>query len=105
MEVPTEKGGFDRPTQLDEGLVGRVCEIVAHEPLQDHFGLSRAETQGRSILDHLVIVLADQVPVDGTGKDGLQIGVHVRVANYGAIELLRSDAFQAWHQLEAQQGT
>jgi hypothetical protein len=105
MEVPTEKGGFDRPAQLDEGLGGRVGEIGAHKPLQDHFGLSRAETQGRSILDHLVIMLADQVPVDGTGEDGLQMGVHVRVANNGAIELLRSDGFQARHQLEAQQGT
>jgi hypothetical protein len=26
LSIPTEKDGFERPTQLDEGLVGRVGE-------------------------------------------------------------------------------
>jgi hypothetical protein len=82
-----------------------VGKVAAHEPLEDGFSLGRAEAQGRRIFDHLVVVLTDQIPVHGTREDRLQMGVRVGVTSDGAIQLLRGDRFETWHQFEAQQGT
>ena len=77
---------------------------MAHEPLEDRFGLGRAEAQGGRVLDHLVIVLTDQIPVHGTREDRLQTGVVVGATGDGAIQLLRGDGFEPRHQLESEQG-
>jgi len=63
-------------------------QVVAHEPLQDGFGLGGAEAQGGGILDHFVILSTDQIPVDRTGEDRLEIGIMIGVTGAGTIELL-----------------
>src|SRR5271157_3513791 len=51
------------------GSVGRVLDVTACEAAQDGFGLRGAEAQRSSVLHHLVVLLADQLPVDRPGQD------------------------------------
>jgi hypothetical protein len=55
------------------------------------------------VLDHRVVLLADQVPVDRTGRGGLQAGELIGLAGLDTVELLLVDRHEARQELEAQQ--
>jgi hypothetical protein len=86
-----------------ERLVGRMLNVAPDEAAQDRLGLGGAEADGRNVLDHLVVLLADQLPVDRPGQNGLQVRVGIRLPDIGSGQLLNMDRLQPRHELEPQQ--
>lgn len=70
---------------------------------RNRLGVRSAQAQRCRVLDHLVVLLAQQVPADRACQHGLQVGISFRPAGLRAIQLLPRDALQPWQQLEAQQ--
>jgi hypothetical protein len=66
-QVVADEGGAHQPAQLFEGLEGGVLGATPGELAQDLLGLGGAQAQGRGVLDELVVVAGDQLPVDGPG--------------------------------------
>ena len=64
VQVAAQEDGFDRLAEFGERLVGRVLHVVSREAAQDRLGLGRAQAHRRRVFDHLVVLLADQLPVD-----------------------------------------
>ena len=83
MEIARQKRRLDRFPQFDERAVGGMLHIGAGKATQDGLRLSGAHAQGRGVLDHIVILLADQRPVDGLRQNRLQVGVSIDVAGIG----------------------
>jgi len=73
-----------------------VLHATTGEPTQNGFRFRGAQAQCCRKFDHLVVLLANQVPLDRTGQDGLQIGIGIGMAGFGAVELLGMEIFQAW---------
>ena len=94
MEITRQKRGLDRFAQFDERPVGGMLHVGAGKAPQDGLRLSGAQAQGRGVLDHIVILLADQRPVDGLGQNRLQVGVGIDVAD-GAGQLLRRNGLES----------
>jgi len=88
MEIASQKRGFDGSPQCNKCPVGGMLRVVAGEATQDRLRLSGASAQGGSIPDHIVIVLADQCPVDGLGQNRLQVGRGIDIAGMGPRKLL-----------------
>ena len=74
----------------------RMLHATTGEPTQNLLRFRGAQAQGCSKFDHLVILLADQIPLDRTGQDGLQVRIGIGMAGFGAVELLSMEIFQAW---------
>src|SRR5579885_3493185 len=72
---------------------------------QDRLGLCRPQPQRSRILDHLVVLLGDEVPVDGPRENKLEIGVGLWFSRLWSIEALGIDVFESRHQLKAQEPT
>ena len=51
--------------------------VVACEALEYRFGFGRTQSQGGRILDHLIVLLAYQLPVDRPPQHRLQVGIRV----------------------------
>ncbi len=79
-----------------------MLHAVAGKPAQNLLRLGRAQTKGGREFDHLVVVLPNEFPPDRSCEDRLQIRIGIRLARFGAVELLRVEIFQARQQLEAQ---
>jgi hypothetical protein len=95
MEVAAEENRLDDSAQLGEGLIRRVLHVVLGKAPQNRFGLSRSQPQRRGVFDHLIVLLADDVPVDlFAGEDGLKMLVRLVLARFGSIELLLVDRFE-----------
>ena len=69
----------------------RLCRSDANEAAEDRLGLGRTETNGRHVFDHLIVLLADQFPIDRFRQDGLQVGVRIRSSRIGSREFLCRD--------------
>jgi hypothetical protein len=65
-----QEDGFDLPAEFRESLVGRMLNVAPDKAAQDRFGLGGAESNGRDVFDHLVVLLANQFPVDRLGQNG-----------------------------------
>src|SRR4029450_2590351 len=102
-QILTEKNGFDRSPQFGEGLIRGMLDIVAGKPAQDGLRLCRAYVEGHGKLDHLIILLTNEFPVDRSRQNRRQRGIGIRGTRTGPIELLSSNIFQARHQVEAQE--
>jgi hypothetical protein len=72
VQVPAEEDRFERLAQLGECLVGRVLGRRAREAAQDRLGVGGPEAQGGGVLDQLVVLAADQPPVDRPRQDRLE---------------------------------
>ena len=103
VQIAAQKDRFDGLSQFGERLVGRVLDVVTGEAPQDGLGLGGAEPDGRHIFDHLVILLADDFPVDRFGQHQLQVPIGIGLPDTGAIEFLDIDPLQPRHKLEAQE--
>ena len=55
-------------------MLARVLRAAGVEPAQDLLALGGAKLQRPRVLDHLVVLLGDQVPVDRPGQHRLQPG-------------------------------
>ena len=107
MKVTAQEDGLDRLAEFSERLVGGVLNIVFGEAPQDGFRFRRPQTECRGVLDHLIVLLTHQVPVDRFAEDQLQDQLQVRegrgLAGLRAIELLRVNGFQSGQQQKAEQ--
>src|ERR671922_2797445 len=103
MQILTEKHSLDGLAELGECSVGRVLKLTPGEAFEDRVRIRRAQPEGCSILDHLLVLLADKVPPNRPLQDGLQMGIGIRVAGEGPVELLAVDAFEPGQQMKPQQ--
>src|SRR5260221_14580301 len=100
-----KKDGALHLAQLQERGIRRVLHTIARESTQNLLRLGGAKTQRSGKFDHLVVMLSNKFPPDGTREHRLQVGVGIRVPRFGAIELLSAEIFQAGKQLETQHRT
>src|ERR1035437_1004736 len=103
-EVVAGEDGPDGPAEFLQGEVDRVLGAAAfREAAQYLVGLGGPQPQRGGVLDHLVVVAGDQVPVDGPFlEDLLQPGPRgLGVA--GGVELDRADVLQPGKKLDAEQ--
>ncbi len=63
VQVPAQKNGLDGLAELGQSLVGRVLDVVPGETPQDSFRLRRPQAQRCGVFDHLVVLLAHQIPI------------------------------------------
>jgi hypothetical protein len=63
-EIPAQEDGLDRLPELGQRLVGGVLRGRAGEASEDRLGLSGPQAWRSSVLDELVVLLPDQLPVD-----------------------------------------
>src|SRR5262245_40889403 len=80
-----------------------MLKILTGESLEKRVGISGTQAERRGIFDHLIVLLPNQLPADRPGEDRREVGVVVRAARDGSIELLRGDSFESGHQVKAQQ--
>lgn len=64
MQIATQKDGFDSPSEFGEGFVGGMMKVVAREALEDGFSLGCSKPKRGRIFDHLIILLANEFPID-----------------------------------------
>jgi len=102
-QVVAEKRRLDGLAQLRQGLVGGVLGGRPGEASQDRLGLGGSDPQRRGELHHLVVLVGDELPVDGPGEDRLEVEVRARLSGPGAVELLGVDPLQPGQQLEAEE--
>jgi hypothetical protein len=67
-EVVADEDGPDHPAEFLDGLVGGLLGAAAGEAAQHLVGLGGAQPQRGRVLDHLVVVTGDDVPVDGLAR-------------------------------------
>jgi hypothetical protein len=53
----------------------------------------------------LIVLLLDQLPIDGARQNGLEVGIRFRPAGLGAIKFLGMDRFEPWQKLKTEQAT
>ena len=82
-------------------LVGGVLGAAAAESGQDLLGFGGAQLQRPGVLDHLVVLLADEVPADGPRQDRFQARVRGAIAR--AVQARRADVLQPGQQPVAEQ--
>ena len=64
VKISAEEDRLDCLAEFGKCLLSRVLHVGTGEPAQDRFRLRRAEAECRRVFDHLVVLLADQFPVD-----------------------------------------
>jgi len=67
-QVAGHEDGALGAADLDHGLVGGVDGVGAGEPAQDGLGGGGAGPDRGGVLDHLVVLLGDDVPADRAGQ-------------------------------------
>jgi hypothetical protein len=68
VEVVGEEDGLGGAAEFQQRGVGRVLRDGAGEAAQDGFGFDGVEAQGGGVLDHLVVLLGDELPADRAGE-------------------------------------
>lgn len=101
LKIATQEDRLLHFTQFQQRQIGGVFGTFLREAAQDGFRFRCSLSQGGRILDDLVILGSDEVPVYGSGEDGLEIGILFRLARFAAIEFLGSDVLEAGKQLKA----
>ena len=72
-----------------------MLQVVAGKAPQDRLGLCCSQAEGRGILDHLIILILDQLPVNGLAQDGLQMLILAGIPGFRPGELLRGDILES----------
>src|SRR5450631_2541128 len=80
-----------------------MLNVISGEPPEDGLGLRGPEAQRRGILDHLIVLLADDIPVDRPGHHRLKVFIETDLAEVRTIKPLRVNGFKAWQKLETQE--
>ena len=75
MQVPTEENGFLHLSKFGEGLVRRVLDIVSRESAKNRLCFRGSKAESGGVLHHLVVLPADELPVDGPGENGLEVRI------------------------------
>jgi hypothetical protein len=73
-----------------------MLHTIAGKSTQNFLRFGSAKAESRSKFDHLVILLPNEIPFDGSGQDLLEVGIGIGLACFWAVELLRVDVFEAW---------
>src|ERR1700737_2529925 len=102
---PAEEDRLDCLAQFGERFIGRVLHVLLGEAPQDGFRFGRSQAQRRGVLDHLVVLLAHQLPVDRLAQDQLQVRIRVCLPGSRAVQLLGVNRLQPWQKLESEQPT
>src|SRR5512135_381589 len=105
VKVAAQEDGLDRLAEFRERLVRRVLHVVPREPPQDRLRLGRAQADRGRVLDHPVVLLADQLPVDRLREDRPEVRVGIGLADVRSVELLLVDRLQPRQELETEQPT
>src|SRR6266852_2105778 len=74
-EILAQEEGLDHPSKLSECPVCRMLHITARKPPQDRIRISGSDAQSGGILDHLIILLADQFPIERFSQDLFEMGI------------------------------
>ena len=64
-------------SQFDECSVGGMLHVGAGKATQDGLRLSGAQAKSRGVLDHIIVLMANQRPVDGLCQNWLEVGVSI----------------------------
>ncbi len=105
MQVATQEDRFDRVAEFRERLIRRLLHVFAREPSQDRLRLGRAQAVRRHVLDHLVVLPADQLPVDRFCQHRPEVRVGVGLADIRPVQPLLVDRLQPRQELESQEPT
>ena len=73
------------------------------EAAQDGVRFSSAQPQRSGVLDHLVVLVGDELPADWPGEDGGELGPVRSGRVLRPVEALRPEILEPGHELEAQQ--
>jgi hypothetical protein len=65
----------------------------------------KISSQRRGVFDHLVVLLAHQLPVDRLAQDQLQVRIRICLPGFRSGQLLGMNRFQSWQKLESEQPT
>jgi hypothetical protein len=103
VQIAAEEGGAQCLAEFDQRLVRGVLQIRAGEAAQDVRRGCGAESERCRVLDYLVVLPADQVPVDRPRQHRPQAWVRVGLTRDRTIEPLRVNALESRQQLEAEQ--
>ena len=103
MQVAAQKDRLDGLSKLRQRLVCGVLHVLPGEAPQDRLGFCGSQAQCRRVLDDLVVLLPDQLPVDRPRQNQLEILVGIGLAGFRPVQPLRVDGFQPRQQLEAEQ--
>src|SRR5579862_2282783 len=79
-----------------------MLRSCAQKPAQDGLRLGSAQTHSCRVLDHQIIVLFDDLPVDWACQHWLEMRVGIGFPSFRAIEFLSADILEPWHELETQ---
>ena len=102
VQVAAQEDRLDRFAQLGQCLVGRMHRGSAGEAKQNGFRVRRAQLQGRCVLDDLVVLLGDQIPLDRACQDWFKVRILLGVVGADHSQFLPSDQLEAWQQVKAQ---
>ena len=80
-----------------------MLELAAGKAFEDRLGIRCAQTQGRGILDHLIVLLADETPPNRPFQDGLQMRIGIGLPGDGPIEFLAVNTFEPRQEVKSQQ--
>src|SRR5579885_1246220 len=101
-EVVADEGGPHRPAEFLQGSVGGVLGTAPGEAAQYLFGFGGPQTQRGGVLDELVVLAGDELPVDRPGEHPSQAGPG-GVVGPGTVETGRADVLQPGQELETEQ--
>lgn len=103
VQVVAQEHRLHRSAEFGESLVGRVLDVGAGKASEDGLGFGGAEPECRRVLDHLVVLLADQPPVDRPRQHRLEVWIVVRPARFGTVEALLVNPFEPRQELKAEE--
>src|SRR5689334_3390686 len=78
---------------------------IVRKAAENGFCLCSAQSHGRGIFDHLVILLLNELPVDRARQYPSHIGIGIWLPSLWTVQLLLIDVFQSWHELKTEQVT
>src|SRR5258708_14117027 len=80
-----------------------MVDTIAGKATQNGFGVGGGEEEAGGHLDHFVILVPDEVPVDRTPEDQLEVGVFFRIACFHQREFLPMNALEAGKESKTQE--
>lgn len=105
LQILAEKDRLHGFAQFQQCLIGGMLEITARESAENRLGIRRSQAQGGRIFDDLIVLLANEIPIDSSGQHGVQLRIRVRVSRFWAIELLGMQGLETRQQFESEQMT
>ena len=66
-------------------------------------GSAVPKPKSRGVLDHIIVLMANQRPVDGLCQNWLEVGVSIDMTGMWSGKLLRGNRLETRHQVEAQE--